>query len=49
MVIPVPDLVIATCALQAKATLVTLDAHFSRIPGLKVCDRLPGRPPGHAA
>ena len=44
MVIPVPDLIIATCALQAKATLVTLDAHFARIPGLKVCARLPARP-----
>lgn len=38
--LPAPDLVIATCALQSSATVLTRDAHFRHVPGLKVRDRL---------
>jgi predicted nucleic acid-binding protein len=40
VVLPAPDLLIAACALQADATVLTADAHFSRIPGLRVLERL---------
>lgn len=39
-VLPAPDLLIAACALQAGATVLTHDKHFESIPGLKVIDRL---------
>ena len=39
-VLPAQDLLIAAHALQAGATLLTLNAHFSVIPGLRVIDRL---------
>jgi predicted nucleic acid-binding protein len=40
IVLPSPDLVIAASALQADATVLTADAHFQEIPGLRVIDRL---------
>jgi predicted nucleic acid-binding protein len=36
----VPDLVVAVCALEADAFLLTLDSDFRRVPGLHVIDRL---------
>ena len=39
--IPLPDLIIACCALDIGATIVTTDPHFSRVPGLRVLDALP--------
>lgn len=39
-VLPAQDLLIAACALQAGATVLTHDKHFESIPGLKVIDRL---------
>jgi predicted nucleic acid-binding protein len=35
-VLPLPDLIIAACALSADATLITADAHFAKIPKLKI-------------
>ncbi len=40
VVLPAPDLLIAACALQAKAAVLTADAHFQAIPGLRVLERL---------
>lgn len=40
VVLPAPDLLIAACALQAKAAVLTADAHFGEVPGLKVIERL---------
>jgi predicted nucleic acid-binding protein len=40
VVLPAPDLLIAACALQANAAVLTADAHFQEIPGLRVLDRL---------
>jgi hypothetical protein len=40
IVLPAPDLLIAACALQADAAVLTADAHFQAIPGLRVIDRL---------
>lgn len=40
IVIPATDLIIGATALQADATVLTHDAHFSQIPGLRVMDRL---------
>ncbi len=40
VVLPVPDLIIAACALQADATVLTGDAHFQQIPELRVLERL---------
>jgi len=34
--IPVQDVIIAACALEARAAVVTADAHFRRIPRLEV-------------
>jgi predicted nucleic acid-binding protein len=39
-VIPATDLIIAATALQADATVLTHDAHFREVPGLRVVDRL---------
>jgi predicted nucleic acid-binding protein len=39
-VLPAPDLLIASCALQAGAAVLTADAHFNAIPGLQVIQRL---------
>jgi len=38
--IPAQDHIIAACALQAGATVLTRDAHFRNIPGLEVIDHL---------
>jgi predicted nucleic acid-binding protein len=40
VVVPAPDLLIAACALQTKAAVLTADAHFQEIPGLTVLERL---------
>jgi len=40
IVIPATDLLIAACALQTGAAVLTYDAHFRQIPGLEVIDRL---------
>lgn len=39
-VLPAPDLLIAACALQAGAAVLTADAHFREIPGLEVLHSL---------
>ncbi|MGH7946464.1 MAG: PIN domain-containing protein [Opitutaceae bacterium] len=39
-VLPAPDLLIAACALQARAAVLTADAHFQKIPGLRVLETL---------
>lgn len=41
LVLPAPDLLIAACALQAKAAVLTADRHFHDVPGLRVMDSLP--------
>ncbi|MCX6997600.1 MAG: PIN domain-containing protein [Kiritimatiellaeota bacterium] len=40
-VLPLTDLLIAACALQHGATLISNDRHFARIPGLKLWKKLP--------
>jgi predicted nucleic acid-binding protein len=40
IVLPAQDLLIAAVALQADATVLTSDAHFQEIPGLRVINRL---------
>lgn len=40
VVLPATDLLIATCALATNATVLTYDAHFRQIPGLRVVDQL---------
>jgi hypothetical protein len=40
IVLPAPDLLIAACALQADATVLTADGHFQEIPGLRVIDHI---------
>jgi predicted nucleic acid-binding protein len=40
VVLPAPDLLIAACALQAGAAVLTADAHFQSIPGLRVLESL---------
>jgi predicted nucleic acid-binding protein len=40
VVLPAPDLLIAACALQANAAVLTTDLHFKQIPGLRVLTRL---------
>ena len=41
IILPSTDVLIAACALQSDATVLTYDAHFQQIPGLRVVDRLP--------
>lgn len=41
VVLPAQDLIIAACALQAGAAVLTLDAHFRMVPGLEVIAALP--------
>ena len=41
-VLPLTDIAIGVCALNAGAEVVTVDAHFKRIPGLKIRRDLPG-------
>lgn len=36
IVLPLPDLVVAACALSVEATVITTDAHFAKIPKLKI-------------
>ncbi len=38
--IPLPDAVIAACALRVGATIYTRDGHFDVIPGIRVARRL---------
>lgn len=40
-ILPLTDLVIASCALRAGAMVVTPDPHFREVPGLSVRDELP--------
>lgn len=40
IVLPASDVLIAACALAAGATVLTFDAHFRQIPGLRVVSRL---------
>jgi predicted nucleic acid-binding protein len=40
VILPAQDILIAAHALQADATVLTHDAHFNAIPGLRVIDRL---------
>jgi predicted nucleic acid-binding protein len=40
IILPAQDHLIAACALQAGIAVLTADAHFRRVPGLKVVDRL---------
>ena len=40
VVLPASDVFIAACALQAKATVLTRDAHFLQVPGLEVIETL---------
>ncbi|MES2697231.1 MAG: PIN domain-containing protein [Verrucomicrobiota bacterium] len=44
IVLPSPDLIIAACALQSQAAVLTADAHFSQIPGLTVLASLDKSP-----
>jgi predicted nucleic acid-binding protein len=38
---PVSDLAIAACCLRVDATLVTLDAHFDDVSGLRIAREIP--------
>ena len=40
-VLPLTDVLLAACALQHGAALVSSDRHFTRIPGLKLWKKLP--------
>ena len=40
VVLPASDVLIAACALQTGAAVLTRDAHFRQIPGLDVRDQL---------
>lgn len=40
LILPARDHLVAACALQADIPLLTADAHFRRVPGLTVLDRL---------
>ncbi|HRG56340.1 MAG TPA: PIN domain-containing protein [Lacunisphaera sp.] len=40
VIIPATDLLIAACALQADAAVLTYDQHFQQVPGLRVVDHL---------
>jgi predicted nucleic acid-binding protein len=40
VILPAQDILIAAHALQADATVLTYDAHFNSIPGLRVVDHL---------
>ncbi len=41
VILPAQDILIAAHALQADATVLTHDAHFSSIPGLRVISKMP--------
>lgn len=36
IVLPLPDLVVAACALSMEATVIATDPHFAKIPKLKI-------------
>jgi predicted nucleic acid-binding protein len=36
LTLPLPDVIIGCCALQIGAVVLTTDAHFDRIPGIKI-------------
>ncbi len=38
--LPLPDVVIACCALRIGAVVLTYDGHFERIPGIRSTDRI---------
>lgn len=40
-VLPLPDILIAACALEVNVPLVTFDGHFAAVPGLTVYSDLP--------
>ena len=40
VVLPAQDLIIAACALNSNAAILTADAHFHEVPGLRVLDTL---------
>ena len=40
IVLPLPDIVIACCALRIGAVVLTHDGHFNRIPGVRSTDRI---------
>jgi predicted nucleic acid-binding protein len=40
VVLPLPDVVIACCALRIGAVVLTHDGHFDRIPGIRSTDRI---------
>lgn len=40
IVLPLPDVVIACCALRIGAVVLTHDGHFGRIPGIRCTDRI---------
>jgi predicted nucleic acid-binding protein len=40
IVLPAQDLVIAACALHHDAAVLTFDAHFQEVPGLRVVNEL---------
>jgi predicted nucleic acid-binding protein len=40
IVLPVTDLMIASCAMKVGATVITRDRHFAAVPGLEVRDEL---------
>jgi predicted nucleic acid-binding protein len=39
-VLPVPDLLIASCGLRARAAVVTTDPHFRLVPDLQVLSEI---------
>jgi predicted nucleic acid-binding protein len=39
-VIPATDILIAACALELSAVVLTFDAHFQKIPGLRITNQL---------
>jgi predicted nucleic acid-binding protein len=40
-ILPLTDIVIAACARRINATLITLDHHFSKVPGLRILGVVP--------
>ena len=40
-ILPLPDIIIAACALEVDVPLVTFDGHFASVPGLTVYSDLP--------
>lgn len=40
VILPATDILIAACALEAKAAVLTADAHFHSVPGLRVMESL---------